>query len=104
MSSEGKDALRKLISMVVASLNSDQLKEVIDKTLNFGRTKEGINGDFCDRYELGDWFYESLLRNDVDLIEELELILIEKKLSESSDDEMREAAEEVIWQAKMFGH
>lgn len=75
------DALEAVINMSIADLDPDELGELIGKLSN----DEDPIVTFCERFDLGDWFIESLA--DFDIIDILERIKTEW------DKECREAAD-----------
>lgn len=71
--------LDQLIERVVA----DKPSEVIESLIHsLPEDREEAIAGFCDQFELGNWFYEALIENRIDITEELEKIRVNKQLDE----------------------
>lgn len=68
------DTLRQTIEMVLADRNSLEIDELIGALSD---EAEEAASQFCDRLDLGNWFYEALTLNDIDIV---------SMLSEINDD------------------
>ena len=63
--------LVQLIDMVLGDSNSEEISKIQQ---SLPEDHEEALGKFCYLYELGNWFYEAMILNDVDIFVELELI------------------------------
>lgn len=59
--------------------NSFDLQELVD---NLPEETEEAAGYFCDRFELGNWFYEALIHSEIDISAELINIGARRQLEE----------------------
>lgn len=57
-----------IADQVIAEHNSLELQELIDR---LPENSEEAAGEFCDAFELGNWFYEAMILNDIDISEVL---------------------------------
>jgi hypothetical protein len=73
---------------VICDLGSWELRELVD---NLPEHTEEAASAFCDRFDLGDWFYEAMVINEVDI--NLELINIGARLEQEEEEAARDRAE-----------
>lgn len=100
---DSKTTLRNIIEMVVADRDSDELGEFVRQTFTLDMSTEEASEEFCDKFDLGDWFYEAMILNDIDIVSELDSIKLSRQVEEEEGREMREASEEVIRQTQALG-
>lgn len=67
--------LTQVIDMVLAESNSEEIGKII---LSLPQGNEEALSKFCYLYELGNWFYEALILNDIDIFAELEHLMEER--------------------------
>lgn len=80
------ELLEETIGHVVARLNSLDLHQIIRELP--GNTEEAAEA-FCDRFELGTWFWEALTLNDADIGSILSRLAEQKMEEEAEDGEER---------------
>jgi len=94
---EDKLLIKQVVQAVLASDNSDTINNFVGELIDDVTLEE--NEDrceaFCDRYDLGEWFNEAMLINEIDIIEELNGIFIRKREDEREAAEERWALEEI---------
>lgn len=76
-----------LVQLIRASMFHWTSEETVDLLNKLPTDSEEAAGYYCDKLELGGWFYESMILNDVDIREELERLVTEKILNEYEDRE-----------------
>lgn len=86
MSYESRSLFQFIKNFVTVNESSWELEEIAD---SLPADTEDAAGQFCDKYELGNWFYEALTLNDMDIEAELRVIIYQKRQEE------HEAAEEL---------
>lgn len=64
-------SLAQLIDTVLADSNSEEISKI---QTSLPEDHEEALGKFCYLYELGNWFYEAMIFNDIDIFVELEQI------------------------------
>jgi len=86
---EDKLLIKQVIQAIVADENSVTINELIQEIIDDKDAKEDEQKIemFCDRYELGNWFYDAMVINDVDIIEELNGIWMRKRIDEAEANE-----------------
>lgn len=77
-----RDMLEEVIDRVVAKFNSLDISRVITKLPE--HTEEAASA-FCERFELGKWFYEALTLNDADIGSILDKIA-QSRMEDEADD------------------
>lgn len=77
-----------IVEQIVPEHASWELQELIDR---LPETSEEAASDFCDAFELGNWFYDAMTVNDIDisevLIDTAESRRVEEKEAEKDRDE-----------------
>ena len=77
--------ITRILYEVLFEQNSEELDElVLDLQIN-----DEPLAEFCDRFELGDWFYDQMTLLDIDIIDEIAVIADEHHKAERS--ELRES-------------
>lgn len=78
-----------IVDLVLIEHNSVELQELIDR---FAESIEDAAEDFCDAFDLGNWFYDAMILNDIDISEVLintaESRRIEEKEAENDRTEI----------------
>lgn len=82
--------LQQTVNHVVARLDSLDISQYIAELPE--DTEEAI-GAFCDRFELGNWFYDALILNEADVGAMLARIARERMGEEAEDTEERRVRE-----------
>lgn len=91
-----KDEDKLLIKQVIQAAVADRTSEEINN--NIAYLKEDFTDniermeDFCNRFDLGNWFLDAMTLNDIDIIEELEGIFLRK-----FNDEIEEREEDRLF-------
>lgn len=81
------------IERVLIDKSSIDLRELI---ADLPSNNELAIGKFCDRYELGNCFYESMLLNAVEITDSLRLICNQKELEElRTEEDQREISRDL---------
>lgn len=61
----------KMITSILTELLFDKSSEELDElALDLCINKDDALSNFCDRFDLGDWFYEKMIMLDIDIKEE----------------------------------
>lgn len=63
--------------MATAGVKPTDLRDAIEELEN--RQQSEQYGTFCEEFMHGNWFYDALVENEVDLIQELRVILGERR-------------------------
>lgn len=78
------DTIRQIAEMVVDDQHSSEIIEIVDALPG---NHEDAAAAFCDRYELGNWFYDAMILNDYDIREQLIDISNKKMVEELLEKE-----------------
>lgn len=62
------DTLARIIALVLDDRDSDELLKLARRLNRLDARREDIYRAFCKSFDMGEWFYESLALNDVDLV------------------------------------
>lgn len=73
--------MHRVIKEVLSDYASDSLTEMAFELEN----SESSIADFCDRFELGNWFYDQMMLADIDIVDEVS-VLADKRLKTENDD------------------
>lgn len=65
---KSKQLVALITDQVVGEHSSEELRELIDR---LPEDTEEAASDFCDAFDLGGWFYEAMVLNDIDISEVL---------------------------------
>lgn len=72
---------QQLITRILCDKTSEELNELaLDLQIN-----DEPLAVFCDRFDLGDWFYEKMIMLDIDIIDEVSVIADEHRKIEKDD-------------------
>lgn len=72
------EQLHLVMRMALADTGSGYLREFIQDIRKLDADDQKYDA-FCEEFGLGQWFYDALMRNEVDLVEELIKLLAEKR-------------------------
>lgn len=78
---------RQMINQVVESTTGKLNSLDVAGLIALLNAKSDPEGFFCDRFELGSWFYEALQLNNVHIVSLLESLASERMDEEESDAE-----------------
>jgi len=70
-----------VISEVLSDHASDALSELVFELEN----SEAPLADFCDRFELGNWFYDQTMLADIDIVDEVSVLADKRRKTENDD-------------------
>jgi len=91
-----KDEDKLLVKQVIQAALADQSSEEVNKLNKYLKEDFTDNPermeDFCNRFDLGNWFLDAMTLNDIDIIEELEGIFLRK-----FNDEIEEREEDRLF-------
>ncbi len=76
-----------IVDHVLHEHNSHELQDIINRLSD--NTEEAA-GEFCDGFELGNWFYEAMTLNDIDISEVL-IDIAETRRAEEKEAEQDRA-------------
>lgn len=71
-----RDALEAVVNMSVADIHPTELREIAAKLSD--DFSEAL-GEFCNQFNLGDWFYDSLTLAEIDIADLLNAIADEEE-------------------------
>lgn len=85
---ESKLLIKQVIQAAVADYNSVTVNELVQE---MNDNKDNLDDSqklelFVDRYDLRNWFYESMIMNDINIVEELNGIWAHKRENEREAD------------------
>lgn len=76
----------KMITSILTEVLFDKSSEELDElALDLCINKDDALLNFCDRFDLGDWFYEKMIMLDIDIIDEVSVIADEHRKIEKDD-------------------
>ena len=76
---------RSLISSVISEVLSDHASDALSELVFELENSEAPLADFCDRFELGNWFYDQTMLADIDIVDEVS-VLADKRRNTENDD------------------
>jgi hypothetical protein len=76
---------RKLIIRTLAELLFEYPSDELDAIALDLHLKDEPLAEFCDRFELGNWFYDQMTLADIDIIDEVSAIADEHRKAESEE-------------------
>ena len=79
-----------IAEQVLGDHSSIELQELIDR---LPENTEEAAGEFCDAFELGNWFYEAMILNDIDISEVLIDVAETRRAEEKEAEQDRAEAE-----------
>lgn len=78
-----------LTHRVIKEVLSDYASDVLTEMAFELENSESSIADFCDRFDLGDWFYDQMTLLDVDIVDEVSVVADEHRKIER--DNLRES-------------
>ena len=76
---------RKLITKILAELLFEYLSDELDVIALDLHLKDEPLAEFCDRFELGNWFYDQMTLADNDMVNEVSALADEHRKAESEE-------------------
>ena len=76
---------RKLITKILAELLFEYLSDELDVIALDLHLKDEPLAEFCDRFELGNWFYDQMTLADIDIVNEVSALADEHRKAESEE-------------------
>ena len=80
---------QQLITRILCEVLFEKTSEELDKLVLDLQINDEPLAIFCDRFDLGDWFYDQMTLLDIDIIDEIAVITDEHRKAERS--ELRES-------------
>ena len=76
---------RKLITRILAELLFEYLSDELDVIALDLHLKDEPLADFCNRFELGNWFYDQMTLAEIDIVDEVSALADEHRKAESEE-------------------
>lgn len=76
---------RKLITKILAELLFEYLSDELDVIALDLHLKDEPLAEFCNRFELGNWFYDQMTLADIDIVNEVSALADEHRKAESEE-------------------
>lgn len=80
---------QKLATRILCEILFEKTSEELDELVLDLQINDEPLAIFCDRFDLGDWFYDQLTLLDIDIVDEVAVIADEHRKAERS--ELRES-------------
>ena len=80
---KGEIVSRKLIIRILTELLFEYPSDELDVIALDLHLKDEPLAEFCDRFELGNWFYDQMTLADIDIVDEVSAIADEHRKTES---------------------
>ena len=80
---------QQLITRILCEILFERTSEELNKLVLDLQINDEPLAEFCDRFDLGDWFYNQMTLLDIDIIDEIAVIAEEHRKAERS--ELRES-------------
>nr|DAM65861.1 MAG TPA: hypothetical protein [Caudoviricetes sp.] len=80
---------QQLITRILCEILFEKTSEELNKLVLDLQINDEPLAEFCDRFELGNWFYDQMTLADIDIIDEIAVIADEHHKAERS--ELRES-------------
>lgn len=62
------DTLARIIALALDEKGSDEMLNLARRLNGLDARREDVYRAFCKSFDMGEWFYESLILNDVDIV------------------------------------
>lgn len=76
---------QKLITRILCEILFEKTSEELNELALDLQINDEPLAVFCDRFDLGDWFYERMIMMDIDIIDEVSVIADEHRKIEKDD-------------------
>ena len=76
---------RKLIIRILTELLFEYPSDELDAVVLDLHLKDEPLAEFCDRFELGNWFYDQMTLADIDIVDEVSAIADEHREAEGEE-------------------
>ena len=74
---------QKLATQIICEVLFEQTSEELDELILDLQINDEPLAEFCDRFDLGDWFYDQMTLADIDIVDEVSAIADEHRKAES---------------------
>jgi len=75
---DGQLLIKQVIQAVVADLSMSDTRELKEYITHEADEEETQAEEFCDRFDLGNWFYDAMIDNEINIVDELDGIFMRK--------------------------
>ena len=82
---KGEIVSRKLIIRILTELLFEYPSDELDAVALDLHLKDEPLAEFCDRFELGNWFYDQMTLADIDIVDEVSTLADEHRKAESEE-------------------
>lgn len=74
---------QQLITRILCEILFEKTSEELNKLVLDLQINDEPLAEFCDRFDLGDWFYDQMTLADIDIVDEVSAIADEHRKAES---------------------